>query len=97
MGIDSLAIDDRNSFDDFDHFERVSEIRGQLLADMTAGIQALQRATATLDQLRGNTVYDIELVEGRDGGDVAAFLDDSIRYGRAAYAVVHAIIDKETP
>jgi hypothetical protein len=86
-----------NSFDDFDHFERISEIRGQLLADMAAGIQAMQRATATLNQLRSNTIHDIELVEGRDGRDVAAFLDDSIRYGRAAYAVVHAIIDKETP
>jgi hypothetical protein len=97
MSTYALAIDDSESFDDFDHFERVSEIRGQLLADMTAGIQALQRATTTLNQLRSNTIYDIELAEGRDGGDVATFLDDSIRYGRAAYAVVHTIIDKETP
>jgi hypothetical protein len=64
---------------------------------MAAGIQALQRATATFDKLRSNAVYDVEFVDGRDGRDIAAFLDDSIRYARAAYAVVHTVIDKETP
>jgi hypothetical protein len=39
----------------------------------------------------------IEFVDGRDVGDVATFLDDSIRYARAAYAVVHTVIDQETP
>ena len=29
--------------------------------------------------------------------DTAIWFDDSIRLGRAAYAVMHAIIDKETP
>ena len=39
----------------------------------------------------------VELVQGRDGRDVVTFIDDSIRLGRAAYAVMHAVIDKETP
>ena len=50
-----------------------------------------------LAQLRSNTIYDVEFVDGRDGGDVATFLDDSVRYARAAYAIVHTVIDKEAP
>jgi signal recognition particle GTPase len=55
----------------------------------------MQRAATALEQLRSHQRYDIELVDGRDGRDIASFLDDSIRYGRAAYAVVHMIVDKE--
>jgi hypothetical protein len=83
--------------ENLDHLERIGETRSQLLEQMAAGIQALQRATATFDKLRSHAVYDVEFVEGRDGRDVAAFLDDSIRYARAAYAVVHTVIDQETP
>ena len=77
--------------------DRIGETRGQLLEQMAAGIHALQRAATTIGQLRGISVYDVEFVDGRDGRDVATFLDDSIRYARAAYAVVHTVIDKETP
>lgn len=94
MSTYAVDIDD---FEDFDRLDRISETRADLLAHMAAGIQAMQRAVATVEELRSNSIYDVELVDGRDGGDVATFLDDSIRYGRAAYAVVHAIIDKETP
>jgi hypothetical protein len=80
-----------------DHLERIGATRSQLLTHLAEGIGALQRAAATLDRLRGNTVYDVEFVEGRDGGDVATFLDDAIRYARAAYAVVHTVIDNEAP
>ena len=83
--------------ENLDHLERIGETRSQLLEHMAAGIQALQRATATFEQLRGNAIYDVEFVEGRDGRDIAALLDDSIRYARAAYAVVHTVIDKEAP
>jgi hypothetical protein len=83
--------------ENLDHLERIGETRSQLLEHMAAGIQALQCATATFDKLRSNAVYDVEFVDGRDGRDIAAFLDDSIRYARAAYAVVHTVIDKETP
>lgn len=83
--------------ENLDHLERIGETRSQLLEYMAAGIQALQRAIATFEQLRSNAIYDVEFVEGRDGRDVAAFLDDSIRHARAAYAVVHTVIDKEAP
>ena len=79
------------------HLERIGVTRSDLLEHMAAGVKALQRAAAALAQLRSNTIYDVEFVDGRDGGDVATFLDDSVRYARAAYAIVHTVIDKEAP
>jgi len=73
--------------------EHLAHVRGQLLSDLSTAINSLEQVTAHIDALRA---VDIEFRHGRDGSDVAAFLDDSIRYGRAAYAVVHTIIDKET-
>ena len=77
--------------------DEIGQARAQLLTDLAAGIKAMQRAAATLEQLRSSHLYDIELVDSRDGRDIAALVDDSIRCGRAAYAVVHMIIDKEKP
>jgi len=84
-----------NGYDD--HTEMISQARGQVLDQLAAGLKALQRAGDGIAELRSNAVHDVELVAGRDGRDVATFIDDSIRLGRAAYAVMHAIIDKETP
>lgn len=70
MSTYAVNIDD---FEDFDRLDRISETRGQLLAHIAAGIQAMQRAVAILEQLRSNTIYDVELVDGRYGGDVATF------------------------
>jgi hypothetical protein len=82
---------------DFDeHAEQIGRTRDQLLTEIANGIASFQRAAEQLTQLRG-PVDDPEFVEGRDGRDVAKFLDDNIRIGRAAYAVVHTIIDKEIP
>lgn len=86
-----------NTYLDTGHDERISQIRGQLLTELTAGVGAMQRAAVTLEQLRGTQLCDLELVDGRDGRDIAVLVEDSIRYGRAAYTVMHAIIDKETP
>lgn len=82
---------------DFDEqTEQVGRIRDQLLTEIAAGISSFQRASEQLAQLRG-PVEDSDFVEGRDGRDVSRFLDDGIRIGRAVYAVVHTIIDKEIP
>ena len=88
--------DSPDHLDELDHLERIGEIRSHLLGHIAEGIQAMQRAAEALDQLRSNSIADAEFVHGRDGGDVSTFLDDSIRYARAAYAVVHTVIDKET-
>lgn len=75
--------------------EEIGEARGQLLEQLTTGIHALQQAAATIERLRGSGMRDAQFADGRDGRDVATFCDDSIRYARAAYAVVHTVIDKE--
>lgn len=84
-------------FAELDSIERIAETRSHLLNQLADAVKALQQAAGSLDRLRGNTIYDVEFVDGRDGRDVATFLDDSIRHTRAAYAVVHTVIDKETP
>ncbi|AFV14898.1 MULTISPECIES: hypothetical protein [Mycobacterium] len=84
-------------FTELDAIERIAETRSHLLTHISAAVKALQDATSALAQLRSNSVYDVEFVEGRDGRDVATFLDESIRNTRAAYAVVHTVIDQETP
>lgn len=82
---------------DFDeHAEQIGRTRDQLLTEISTGIAAFQRAHEQLTLLRG-AVDDPDFVDGRDGRDVARFLDDNIRSGRAAYAVVHTVIDKEIP
>ncbi|MCV7010092.1 hypothetical protein [Mycobacterium gordonae] len=82
---------------ELDHLERIGETRGQLLAHIAAGIESLQSAADTLDRLCSNTIYDADFIDGRDGRDVAAFLDEAIRNARATYAVVHAVIDNGVP
>ncbi len=84
-------------FAELDHVERIAETRSQLLNHLADAVKALQKASGSLAQLRSNSIYDVEFTDGRDGRDVATFLDDSIRQTRAAYAVVHTVIDKETP
>jgi len=96
MTLHTLPTDDEpNGYDD--HTEMISQARGQVLTELAAGLKALQRAAAGVADLHSHAVHDIELVDGRDGRDLATFIDDSIRFGRAAYAVMHAIIDKQTP
>ena len=84
-------------FAELDRIEQIGETRSHLLAHLSAAVKALQKAASSLEQLRSNTIYDVEFVDGRDGRDVATFLDESIRNTRAAYAVVHTVIDQETP
>jgi hypothetical protein len=84
-------------FAELDHIERIAETRSHLLTHLSHAVKALQKAATSLEQLRSNAIYDVEFADGRDGRDVATFLDDSIRQTRAAYAVVHTVIDQETP
>lgn len=84
-------------FAELDQVERIDETRCQLLTHLADAVKALQKAASSLDELRSNAVYEVEFAEGRDGRDVATFLDDSIRGTRAAYVVVHTVIDQEAP
>ena len=48
-----------------------------MLAELAAGLQARDRAGAGVAELRSGALDDVELVEGRDGRDVATFIDDA--------------------
>ena len=66
-------------------------------AHLTYGLRTITHAAELLDDLRGGAAEDVELVDGRDGRDVAAHLDASVRSARAAYALLHCVFEKETP
>lgn len=77
--------------------EEALELRGELLAQLSAALNSLQRAGDVLDRLRSPAVHDVEVAEGRDGRDMAAHIDGGIRGLRAAYAVAHMVFGKESP
>lgn len=77
-----------------EHYKRIGALRGSLRDHLDASLTRMQNAVTTLQRLCANDVYDLPFVEGRDGDDIAAFLNDSIRNVRAAYAVAQ-IVTKE--
>ncbi|MDQ1246123.1 MAG: hypothetical protein QG597_490 [Actinomycetota bacterium] len=82
--------------DDFyaDWHVEVDQRRIALLIALNAALRDLDHASAALAELISNQLYDIEFAEGRDGADIADFLDDSQRYLRAAYAIAHRITER---
>lgn len=79
------------------HYMRVDALRRSLREHLDASRKNLNNAVTVLGQLRANDIEDFLFTEGRDGDDIAAFLNDSIRNVRAAYAVTQIITDKDTP
>lgn len=81
---------------DEDRDAQITRSRHTLLAELAGAVESLRRAADSLAELRSPQLYDIDLIDGRDGRDIATFLDDGLRYIRAAYAVVHIIADQDT-
>jgi len=71
----------------------IDKHRGELICAIAGAINALTRASGSLAALASNEVYDIEFTEGATGGDLAAFLDDSLRFARAAYLLTREVVD----
>ena len=67
--------------------------RGDLICGINTALSALDQAAKSVAALMSNRVYDIEFVEGNIGGDVTAFLGDSLRFTRAAYARTREVTD----
>ena len=80
-----------------DHEDAVADKRAELLSHLTYAIRVLQHSCDLVTELRGKETDDAELIEGRDGRDVAAHLDASVRTARAAFAVLHCVFEKERP
>ena len=57
-------------------------------------LAALHHASRALAELTSDSVYDVEFAEVAAGGDVAAFIDDSLRFTRAAYAIAHTVTER---
>ena len=82
--------------DDFyaDWHAEIDQHRIALLAALNTALAALDEASRAWAELTSNQLYDIEFAETRTGEDVGAFLDDSSRYTRAAYAITHRITER---
>ena len=85
-----------NNIDDIwtDNAIQIDERRIQLTTALTTALAALAKASTAIAELTSNQVYDTEFAEGHDGADVAAFIDDSLRYTRAAYAIAHTVTER---
>jgi hypothetical protein len=68
--------------------------RMALTEALNTALSALTRAANSIRVLRSNQVYDIEFSEGHAGDDVTAFIDDSLRNTRAAYAIAHTVTER---
>ena len=68
---------------DYDeHAEKISKARAQVLADLAAGLQAVERAAAGVTELRSSALQDAEL----GGGEAAV----EFRAGGGSFGVVRA-------
>jgi hypothetical protein len=72
----------------------IDQHRIELTTALNTALAALAKASTAIAELTSNRVYDVEFAEGHDGADVAAFIDDSLRYSRAAYAIAHTITER---
>lgn len=77
-----------------DHAIEVDQRRITLTVALNTALAALDQASSALGELTSDHVYDVEFAEGHDGADVEKFLDDSLRFTRAAYAIAHAITSR---
>jgi len=92
-----MTTTDHSTDDAFEveHYTYISEQRDKL-NDLLAGIVATgQTAGKTLKELTSNSVYDVELAETDAGADLEQFLTDTLRNARAAYRIVHDLIDRD--
>lgn len=77
-----------------DQAMHIDERRIALTTALNTALAALRNASMALAELTSNHVYDVEFAEGHDGGDVAAFIDDSLRFTRAAYTIAADITER---
>jgi hypothetical protein len=68
--------------------------RGQLISSLNTALAALAQASTAIAALTSNQVYDVEFAEDPAGADVAAFLADSLRFTRAAYATTRDVTQR---
>ena len=80
-----------SSYTDWDR--DIDDARTELFGAITDAINTLTRAQRATIRLAG-PLYP-EYAEGVEGSDTAAFIAASLRYTRAAYAIIHRVIDAD--
>ncbi|RUP03986.1 MAG: hypothetical protein EKK34_16470 [Mycobacterium sp.] len=68
--------------------------RTQLVNSLNTALSALTGAHTAVSALLSDQVYDVEFTEATTGEDVAAFITESLRLSRAAYALTQHITDR---
>ena len=68
--------------------------RGQLVTSLNTALTALTGAHTAVSALLSDQVYDVEFSEATTGEDVAAFITESLRLTRAAYALTQHVTDR---
>lgn len=71
----------------------IEDHRADLICAINGALNALTRARSSLTALISNQVYDTEFAEGATGIDLTAFLDDSLRFTRAAHLLTREVTD----
>ena len=84
--------DTENVYVDWDL--EVEHHRGQLISSLNTALSALAQASIAIAALTSNQVYDVEFAEDTAGADVAAFITDSLRGTRAAYAITRDVTER---
>lgn len=84
--------DAENLYADWDL--EIEHHRAQLVTSLTAALAALTGAHTAVSALLSDQVYDVEFSEATTGEDVAAFITESLRLTRAAYALIQHVTDR---
>ncbi|AYE99332.1 hypothetical protein C0J29_30645 (plasmid) [Mycobacterium paragordonae] len=84
--------DAENIYADWDL--EIEHHRTQLVNSLNTALSALTGAHTAVSALLSDQVYDVEFTEATTGEDVAAFITESLRLSRAAYALTQHITDR---
>ncbi len=92
-----MSTNDHSTDDPFeqDHYAEISALRDKLTGELAQILATGIAAAKTLHELQSNSVYDAELSECTAGDDVQKFIDDAMRFTRAAYTVVHDLTERD--
>ena len=90
---DPSSLADRAAALRFDDELEIDRVRLTAAAALIQALTHLDTARRAIEELRGDAVYDPAFAEGHTGQDTAAFIADSLRFTRAAYAIIRRVDD----
>ena len=88
---DPLSLADRATAIQFDNELEIDRLRLTAAAALIQALTHLDIARRAIQELHSDHIYDVELVEHHTGPDLTAFIADSLRNTRAAYAIIRRV------